>query len=203
VSAKWGAPVVLIKWRDMAITVGLLIATFFLVAFVAELADSKAGEIAVALGSVIGGALGALGAAAAVYITLRKERADEIEMAEIGGLQRGLSSAFAGETSAERRCVGAWHAAGHHRARPSIQTIHLGGRNVLDWAKRYLPAVRQKDCARDQCARNHYPCVDFHRTPFSFTPMSPMNSTPACSSALRIASRSAGAACSRPPHSRR
>lgn len=50
-----------------------------LACFVAALMGSHAGEVAGALGNIIGGAIGALGAAAAVYLTLKAQRDDETE----------------------------------------------------------------------------------------------------------------------------
>jgi len=54
-------------WLCLAIFGGLFIAML----------DSRAGEVASALGSLAGGAIGALGAAAAVYLTLTVQRRDE------------------------------------------------------------------------------------------------------------------------------
>jgi hypothetical protein len=50
-----------------------------LCSFLAALAGSNAGEIASAWGSVVGGIVAALGAGAAVYLTLRGRRSDETE----------------------------------------------------------------------------------------------------------------------------
>jgi hypothetical protein len=50
-----------------------------LAVFFATLAESTSGEVASALGSVIGGSIGASGAAAAVYLTLKLQRDDETE----------------------------------------------------------------------------------------------------------------------------
>src|SRR5215467_10155707 len=61
--------------------VGIMLPSFALAGFMAALFDPKiqVGEIAGALGSVVGGAIGALGSAAAVYIMLKGQREEEIE----------------------------------------------------------------------------------------------------------------------------
>ncbi|WP_146604404.1 hypothetical protein [Rhodoplanes roseus] len=61
--------------------VGLVIFffTLLLCTFITSLFNSKAGEVASALGGIIGGAVGAIGAALAVYLTLRGQRDDEAE----------------------------------------------------------------------------------------------------------------------------
>jgi hypothetical protein len=48
-------------------------------AFFTALLGASVGEVATALGSVVGGIIGALGAAAAVYLTLKVQRDDETE----------------------------------------------------------------------------------------------------------------------------
>ena len=62
-------------FRGIALFVGSLI----LSVFVATLFGSNTGEVAGALGNVVGGTIGALGAAFAVYWTLRYQREDETE----------------------------------------------------------------------------------------------------------------------------
>jgi hypothetical protein len=59
--------------------IALLVGGIILAFFLATLADAKPGEIAGALGSVVGGIFGALGAAFAVYLTLKGQREDETE----------------------------------------------------------------------------------------------------------------------------
>jgi Co/Zn/Cd efflux system component len=62
----------------------LIFAGLFLIAltvfvFIKNLQNSSAGEIAGSLGNILGGAIGALGSAAAVYLMLRGQREDETE----------------------------------------------------------------------------------------------------------------------------
>jgi hypothetical protein len=66
--------------RHNVFVVGLGLSIVIVAGFLAALMDSKAGEIAGALGAVIGGAIGAGGAAAAVYIMLAGQRADDTEI---------------------------------------------------------------------------------------------------------------------------
>lgn len=65
----------------MLALVGLAVLTPIVVAFLYYLAKSSSGEIAGSLGNVIGGTIGALGSAAAVYLMLRAQRKDETEKA--------------------------------------------------------------------------------------------------------------------------
>ena len=68
--------------RDFAnpITFAAIIVFLILVtAFFVSLFDAKPGEIASALGAIIGGIIGAAGAAVAVYLTLSGQREDESE----------------------------------------------------------------------------------------------------------------------------
>jgi hypothetical protein len=58
---------------SLVIGVGL----FLLLCFVAALAQSKAGEIAAAMGSVIGGIVGASGAVGAVYLLINRQRHED------------------------------------------------------------------------------------------------------------------------------
>jgi hypothetical protein len=55
----------------------LATATFLVVVFFAALMGSSSGEVASAVGSVVGGGLGALGAAGAVYLTLQGQRQED------------------------------------------------------------------------------------------------------------------------------
>ena len=66
--------------HNTLVGVGLGLALLLVIGFVVALMDSKAGEVAGALGAVIGGAIGAGGAAAAVYLTLAGMRADDTEI---------------------------------------------------------------------------------------------------------------------------
>lgn len=66
--------------NNALVAVGFGISAVIVAGFLAALMDSKAGEIAEALGAVIGGAIGAGGAAVAVYIMLAGQRADDTEI---------------------------------------------------------------------------------------------------------------------------
>lgn len=78
--------------------IALLVGGLILASLFASLAGSRPGEIVGALGSVVGGVVGALGAAFAVYLTLRGQRDDETEkictaiITEIAQLSRFLAS---------------------------------------------------------------------------------------------------------------
>ena len=61
------------------VVLGLMLFAAIVLAFLANLQKSNAGEIADALGNVIGGTIGALGAAVAVYFMLKGQRNEEIE----------------------------------------------------------------------------------------------------------------------------
>src|SRR5690348_13086787 len=63
---------------NLFVGLGLFFGVAIICGFFAALLDSGAGEVAGALGNVVGGAIGALGAAAAVYLTLRVQRDEEI-----------------------------------------------------------------------------------------------------------------------------
>jgi hypothetical protein len=63
---------------NLFVGLGLLFGVSITCALFAALLDSRAGEVAGALGNVLGGAIGALGAAAAVYLTLNVQRGEEI-----------------------------------------------------------------------------------------------------------------------------
>jgi hypothetical protein len=65
----------------MVALVGLAVFAPILFAFLINLAKSNPGEIAGSLGNIIGGTIGALGSAAAVYLMLRAQRKDETEKA--------------------------------------------------------------------------------------------------------------------------
>jgi hypothetical protein len=66
------------RWNLVAL-IAILVVCGLLAAFLVSLADAKPGEIVGALGSVIGGSIGAFGSAAAVYIMLKGQRDDEVE----------------------------------------------------------------------------------------------------------------------------
>jgi hypothetical protein len=65
---------------NVLVAVGLGLSSALIVGFLVALMDSKAGEVAGALGAVIGGAIGAGGAAVAVYMMLAGQRADDTEI---------------------------------------------------------------------------------------------------------------------------
>ena len=66
--------------RNIIAFVGIAaVSTALVVGFLAALMSANSVEIAGALGSVVGGTIGALGSAAAVYIMLQGQRDDEIE----------------------------------------------------------------------------------------------------------------------------
>ena len=66
------------RHQNTLVGVSLLVGTVILCGFFASLFDARSGEIAAALGSIVGGTIGALGAALAVYLTLRGQRQEEI-----------------------------------------------------------------------------------------------------------------------------
>jgi hypothetical protein len=59
--------------------VGIFVVFLLLLAFVGVLGSSNPGEIAGALGNVLGGSIGAAGAAVAVYLTLAGQRTEDSE----------------------------------------------------------------------------------------------------------------------------
>jgi hypothetical protein len=61
------------------ILLGLVLLAAIVLAFLLSLEKSNHGEIAGALGNVLGGTIGALGSAAAVYLMLKAQRNDEME----------------------------------------------------------------------------------------------------------------------------
>src|SRR6266851_4126417 len=63
--------------QNRPLALGIIIATPLLIGFLTAVVNSKPGEIAGALGSVLGGVIGAGGAALAVALTLLGERAEE------------------------------------------------------------------------------------------------------------------------------
>jgi hypothetical protein len=68
-----------VRNQNTLVSVSLLIGVAILCVFVTSLFDARSGEIAAALGSVVGGIIGAMGAGLAVYLTLRGQRQEEIE----------------------------------------------------------------------------------------------------------------------------
>jgi hypothetical protein len=81
--------------------------------FVVALKDSHAGEIAGALGNILGGTIGALGSAAAVYIMLKRQRDEEAEKVSAAVLREvvelskspiGQLGACAGIQTGQIRC---------------------------------------------------------------------------------------------------
>jgi hypothetical protein len=92
-----------------------LLAAFMVIVggFVVALWDSKAGEIAGALGNILGGTIGALGSAAAVYIMLKGQRDEEAEKVSAAVLREvvelskspiGQLGACAGIQTGQIRC---------------------------------------------------------------------------------------------------
>jgi hypothetical protein len=67
-----------VRNQNTIVGVGLFIGVGVLCGFFTSLFDSRSGEVAAALGSVVGGIVGAMGAALAVYLTLRGQRQEEI-----------------------------------------------------------------------------------------------------------------------------
>jgi hypothetical protein len=65
--------------QNTLVTLAIVLGAFVLCGFLAALMGSHSGEVAGALGNVVGGTMGALGAALAVYLTLRGQREDEAE----------------------------------------------------------------------------------------------------------------------------
>lgn len=65
---------------NLLVGLGLAFSGALIAGFLVALMDSKAGEVAGALGGVIGGAIGAGGSAAAVYMMLAGQRADDTEI---------------------------------------------------------------------------------------------------------------------------
>jgi hypothetical protein len=93
----------------------ILLASFIIVlsGFIAALFDSHAGEIAGALGNILGGTIGALGSAAAVYIMLKGQRDEEAEkvsaailreVVELSKSPIGQLGACAGIQTGQIRC---------------------------------------------------------------------------------------------------
>jgi len=64
--------------QNTVISVGLFLALAIVVGLFTSLFEARPGEIAAALGSVVGGIIGAMGAAVAVYLTLQGQRQEEI-----------------------------------------------------------------------------------------------------------------------------
>jgi hypothetical protein len=76
-TSTWYAAV-RVRHQNFLVGVGLLIGIGILCSFFTSLLDARAGEVAGALGAVVGGTIGAMGAALAVYLTLRGQREEEI-----------------------------------------------------------------------------------------------------------------------------
>jgi hypothetical protein len=67
------------RQQNTLVGVALFIGVGLICGLFTALCSASTGEIAAALGSVVGGIIGALGAAAAVYLTLKVQRDDETE----------------------------------------------------------------------------------------------------------------------------
>jgi len=65
--------------RNTFVGIAILVGGLILCVFFTKLCTSTDGEIAAALGSVVGGIIGALGAAVAVYLTITGQQKDETE----------------------------------------------------------------------------------------------------------------------------
>lgn len=72
-------PLWAMRQQNTLVLVALFIGIGLVCGFFTALCSASAGETATALGSVVGGIVGALGAAAAVYLTLKIQRDDETE----------------------------------------------------------------------------------------------------------------------------